>query len=109
MLVMDLISFFSSVRYYYSDLLIQQLVPLIMFFILVVLYVIQMIVRPRSVAMPVIFLVMAVLYIIVSLVMNVATIRYANSYMVAATVISWFAEIFAFVAYIIAMFSSRKR
>ena len=110
MLVMDLISFFSNFRYYYSELLIRQLVTLVPYFILVVLYVIQMIVRPRSPAMPIIFLVLAILYILISCAANIIGYSMGDfSYFGIGALISWFAEIFALIAYIIAMFSSRKR
>lgn len=109
MLVMDLISFFANVRYYYSELLIRQLITIVPFFILVVLYVIQMIVRPRSAALPVIFLIFAIFYIILSFVSSIVGFRGDFSYLGIGALLSWFAEIFAMVAYMIAMFSSRKR
>ena len=113
MLVMDLISFFGNVRYYYSDILLREIVMLLPYFILVVLYVIQMFVRPRSVALPVIYLILAVLYLIFSCIFRLLGIRDINYdtyiYFGIGSLISWFAEIFAYIAYIIAMFSSRKR
>ncbi len=113
MLVMDMISFFGNIRYYYSTTIIQELATLVPYFILVVLYVIQMFVRSRSAAMPVIFLILAILYILFSLVIRLYVFGTADfntySYFGIGNLIGWFAEIFAFVAYIIAMFSSRKR
>lgn len=112
MLVMDLISFFGNVRYYYSDILLREIAMLLPYFILVVLYVIQMFVRSRSAAMPVVYLIIAILYIIASLVLRLIGFRnmiYSDSYFAIGNLISWFAEIFAYIAYIIAMFSSRKR
>ena len=112
MLVMDLISFFGNVRYYYSDILLREIAMLLPYFILVVLYVIQMFVRSRSAAMPVVYLIIAILYMIASLVLRLIGFRnmiYSDSYFDIGNLISWFAEIFAYIAYIIAMFSSRKR
>ena len=112
MLVMDLISFFGNVRYYYSDILLREIAMLFPYFILVVLYVIQMFVRSRSAAMPVVYLIIAILYMIASLVLRLigfSNMIYSDSYFAIGNLISWFAGIFAYIAYIIAMFSSRKR
>ncbi|MBO7730842.1 MAG: zinc ribbon domain-containing protein [Lachnospiraceae bacterium] len=112
MLVMDLISFFGNVRYYYSDILLREIAMILPYFILVVLYVIQMFVRSRSAAMPVVYLIIAILYILASLVLRLIGFRgmlYSDSYFAIGNLITWFAGIFAYIAYIIAMFSSRKR
>ena len=111
--VMDLISYLGNLRVTSSGIALRELSMLASTFILVVLYVIQMFVRSRSVALPVIFLILAILYLIFSCIfrlMGIIDIAYDSySYFGIGSLIAWFAEIFAFVAYIIAMFSSRKR
>ncbi len=113
MLVMDLISFLGNMRYSYSAIVLRDLSMLVTTFVLVVLYVIQMLVRSRSAAMPVIYLIIAILYLVVSCIFRLLGIRDINYdtylYFGIGSLIAWFAEIFAYIAYIIAMFSSRKR
>ena len=113
MLVMDLISFLGNMRYSYSSIVFRDLSMLVTTFVLVALYVIQMFVRSRSAAMPVVYLILAILYLVVSCIFRLLGIRDINYdtyiYFGIGSLISWFAEIFAHIAYIIAMFSSRKR
>ena len=110
MLVMDMINFFGNVRYYYRELLAEQIVLVGLFFVLVAFYVIQMIVRPRSAALPVLYLIFGIIYLIITAVIRALSIGGGYEvYWSIGSIISWFAEIFSTVAYIIAMFSSRKR
>ncbi|MBR5931133.1 MAG: zinc ribbon domain-containing protein [Lachnospiraceae bacterium] len=114
-LILDAISTFSSLRYGGSYGVLSNLLTFVPSFVLVVLYVIQMLVRPHSAAMPIIYLIFAIIAIILTFIANIrifTNYSYYDSYMtyLAITLFGiWVADIFAYVAYIIAMFSSRKR
>ena len=112
-LILEGISTFSSFRYLGSYDSLVSLLTFVLMFILTALYVIQMLARPHSAALPVIYLIFAIITIVGTFILNLRYFRYEyNSYMVYIAIsmlVIWFSDIFAYVAYIIAMFSSRKR
>ena len=113
-LVLEGISFFSSLRYLSSYDIVNNMLTFVPMFILTVLYVIQMAARPRSAALPVIYLIFAIIGIVLSFVASINLFRSSGigtytGYLAGSVFFIWVADIFAHVAYIIAMFSSRKK
>ena len=111
-LIMEGISTFSNFRYMGSSDMVYSMLTFIPMLILTVLYVIQMLVRSRSAALPVIYLIFAIITIVLTFIINIRYFASYTSYMtyIAITMlVIWFADLFAYVAYMIAMFSSRKK
>ena len=112
-LILEGISTFTTFRYMGSYSIMTSLLTFAPMFILTVLYVIQMLARPHSAALPIIYLIFAIVAIVLTFISNFRYFRYEyDSYMVyfaISLLVIWFSDIFAYVAYIIAMFSSRKR
>ena len=80
-------------------------------FILVILYIIQMSVRPRNAAMPIIYLILSILELLVMAVLIIVSFTryYRPETMIIYLILNYISSIFLTVAYCIAMFSSRKR
>ncbi|MBO4834840.1 MAG: zinc-ribbon domain-containing protein [Lachnospiraceae bacterium] len=110
-LILEGINTFSSFRYLGSTSMLTSLLTFVPMFILTALYVIQMLARPHSAALPIIYLIFAILTIVWTFIMNIRYFQngYSYVYIALAMLIIWLSDIFAYVAYIIAMFSSRKR
>ena len=113
-MILEGISTFSNFRYMGSYDTLVSLLTFVPMFILTALYVIQMLARPHSAALPVIYLIFAIITIVLTFILNIRFFSNTSydSYMMYIAImilITWVADIFAYVAYIIAMFSSRKR
>ena len=110
-LILFAVDTFSALRYMDSLSLGQNVVLLGFEFILVILYVIQMSVRPRSAAMPIIYLIFSILELLVLAVFVIIAVTeyYAPDMYIVYRIVNYISSIFLTVAYCIAMFSSRKR
>ena len=114
MLIMDIISLFSVMNFGYDmpvSYSIMQIVGTGLSFILVVFYVLQMIIRPAGAALPVLYLIFAIIAMLFSFV-NIGVSLVGGLSMPAigiANAIIALSFVFEKIAYIIAMFSSRKR
>ena len=110
-LILFAVDTFSVMRYMDSVSLGQNIVLLGFEFILVILYVIQMSVRPRSAAMPIIYLIFSILELLLLAVFVIISIAesYAPDMYIVYRLVNFVSSIFLTVAYCIAMFSSRKR
>ncbi len=94
-----------------NELILTNVIPLILSFILMVFYVIQMFVRSRSAALPVLYLIFSIIYVLYRLVIVVVGLvdGYPTRFLTPANLASVIGEIFLAIAYIVAMFSSKKR
>ena len=91
------------------SLFLTNVIPLFFSFILLVFYVIQMIVRPQGAALPVLYLIFTiilVLYFLITFVLGL--VEGLGGYILASNLVKVIASIFLAVAYIVAMYSSRK-
>ncbi len=116
MLVMDWINNAELMRMgimeMQSELYVTNVLPLVLLTILAVLYLIQMLVRPRNAALAVVYLILAIIYMIlmvIVLMVNLIQSRYMSGFIVFANVLNTIGAILLQIGYIVAMFSSRKR
>ena len=105
------VSVLNQIGGVYGSLFLTNVVPLIFSFILLVFYVIQMIVRSQSAALSVLYLIFAIIAVLYSLIISVISLieGYSPGYILGSNLVNVIASIFLTVAYIVAMFSSRKR
>lgn len=105
------ISTFSMIRRLRTEEMIVSLVEFGFLLILAVFYVIQMTVRPRSAALPVLYLIFSILYLLAYAVMTLSVMRitYRSPFTALYEICTFVSMIFLAVGYIVAMFSSRKR
>ena len=114
-LVMHGISLFSSWGNMDSTVQLRSLLSFVPGLILVVLYVIQMFVRPRNPALSIIYLILAILNLLQSAgllvvdVLNDYAYVYPSEYFLMSNVLGIVASIFLTIAYCKAMFVSRKK
>lgn len=102
---------FANMRYMDSLAVGENVILFGVEFILVVLYIIQMCVRPHNPAMPIIYLILSILLLIVKAIFVIVNITeyYRPDMFIVYYIINFVSVIFLTVAYCIAMFSSRKR
>lgn len=105
------INTFSMLRYTPAQAIIQNLVDLGFLLILAVFYIIQMTARPRSAALPVLYLIFSILHLITYAILEVRSLAlgYMPAYVNAVEIATFISQIFLTVAYCAAMFSSRRR
>ncbi|MDO4528830.1 MAG: hypothetical protein Q4B55_00310, partial [Lachnospiraceae bacterium] len=110
-LILLAVDTFSNMRYMDSLAVGENIILFGVEFILVVLYVIQMCVRPHNPAMPIIYLILSILELLVMAVFVIInfTEYYRPDMINVYSVINYVSSIFLTVTYCIAMFSSRKR
>ena len=110
-LILFAVDTFSAIRYMDSVSLGQNVVLFGFEFILVILYVIQMSARPRSAALPIIYLIFSILELLLLAVFVIMAVAesYAPDMYIVYRLVHFVSSIFLTVAYCIAMFSSRKR
>lgn len=105
------INTFSNLRYADAMMLGEDILTFGFEFILVVLYVIQMCVRPHNPAMPIIYLILSILELLMMgiFVLINAVEYYAPELVTLYSVAGYISSIFLTIAYCIAMFASRKK